>query len=133
MISVGINLDYLPVLGVTQGHLGGPGGAAAACPMIEPRATEVAAPAPSGATLAGFRCAGRADGGSAEVLRRAAGPAGRPILPVDARLQKESLDASDAHDTLRDCMLPFFPPRRSSSDRRSSMDGSAPLAAAAAD
>jgi hypothetical protein len=63
---------------------------------------------------------------------------GRPILPVDPRLQKESLDASEAHDTLSDCRLPLpFPPlapaRRSSSDRRSSMDGSAPLAAAAAD
>jgi hypothetical protein len=142
MISVEINLDHLPVLGVTHGHLGGPGAAEASRIIIEPI---TAAPAPSGATLAAFRAAGRAEGGPTDepaALRRAA-PAcgaigGRPILPVDARLQKESLDASEAHDTLSDCIFPLlFPPpapaRRSSSDRRSSMDGSTPLAAAAAD
>lgn len=122
------------MLRVTHGHLGGPG-AAAASPIIEPSATAAAAPAPapSGATLAAFRAEGGPADDPAAALRRAAAPAGRPILPVDARLQKESSDASEAHDTLSDCMLPFFPPRRSSSDRRSSMDGSAPLAATAAD
>ena len=50
--------------------------------------------------------ASRVEGGPAEpvALRRGAptgGPAGRrPIRPVDARLQKDSVDASDAHDTL---------------------------------
>jgi hypothetical protein len=52
---------------------------------------------------AGFLdAAGRAEGGPAEAaaLRRG-GPAGRrPILPVDARLQNDSVDASDAHETL---------------------------------
>ena len=131
MISVGINLEHLPVLRVTQRHLGGPGGAAGS-PIIEPSATAAAAPAPSGKAVATFLAEGGPADDPAAALRRAAAPAGRPILPVDARLQKESSEASDAHDTLSDCMFPFFPPRRSSSDRRSSMDGSAPLAAAVA-
>ena len=132
-------MDHLPVLGVTHGHLGGPG-TVAASPFSEPTTAAAAGTAQSGTTLAAFRATAtdpRAEGGPADdpaALRRAAppcGPAGRPILPVDARLQNESLDASDAHDTLSDCMFPFPPtPRRSSSARRSSMDGKPPLAAA---
>jgi hypothetical protein len=73
----------------------------------------VAAAPPPGTTplLATFldadaAAAGRAEGGPAEpaALRRGApagGPAGRrPIRPVDARLQNDSVDASDAHETL---------------------------------
>jgi hypothetical protein len=50
--------------------------------------------------------AGRAEGGPAEpAARRRGAPTGgaagrRPIRPVDARLQNDSVDASDAHDTL---------------------------------
>lgn len=41
----------------------------------------------------------------------AGGPTGRrPILPVDARLQNESFDASDAHDTFSDRGPPPPPP-----------------------
>lgn len=134
---------HLPVLGVTHGHLAGADGS----PFTDPAATATAAVTaeavtpPPGPRLAAFLAAvavGRAAGGPADpaALRRAAddgGPAGRPILPVDARLQKESVDASDANDAVSDdgggrCAAPFAvrppAPRRSrSSCRRSSRDG----------
>lgn len=104
---------YLPVLGVTHGHLGGPAGVAVGSPLHEPSSTGtttgVAAP-PAGTTTlpeAFLDVAGRAEGGPAEpaALRRGAPTGGpgarrRPIRPVDARLQKDSVDASDAHETL---------------------------------
>lgn len=113
------------MLGVTQGHLGGPVNAGAASPF----ATAISDAATSGATLAAaFRATGRAAGSPADpaALRRVCaaptpgGPTGRrPILPVDARLQNESFDASDAHDTFSDRGPPPPPPAA----RRSSMDG----------
>lgn len=82
--------------------------------------------------------AGRAEGGPAEpaALRRGAptgGAAGRrPIRPVDARLQKESVDASDAQETLSedDDGWAGEPAARA---RRSSMDAAAPLVGDGAD
>ncbi|KAL6846162.1 hypothetical protein ACP4OV_023610 [Aristida adscensionis] len=141
---------------VIHGHLAGPADVATS-PSAEPTTIAAAAAvAPTGTTVADILAlaAGRAEGGPADpaALRRAApgGPAaaGRPILPVDARLQNESVDASDAHDTLSDAdddggprapgparppaPAPTPTPRRRSrsSCRRSSMDAATPLVAA---
>jgi hypothetical protein len=130
---------HLPALGVTHGHLGGPAAGDAAPPLCsdEPATAATAAATPAGPTLAAFLVAvGRAAGGPADpaVLRRAAG---RPILPVDAWLRNESVDASDdANDAVSDdgggwCAAPFVRPpeptppprRRGSSCRRTSKDG----------
>ena len=105
--------EHLPVLGVTQGHLGGPADVAVCSPFTGPSiggtAGAAVTAAPPGTAPATFLDeAGRAEGGPAEpaARRRGAptgGPAGRrPMRPVDARLQKDSVDASDAHETLSD-------------------------------
>lgn len=100
------------MLGVTHGHLGGPAGVAVGSPLNEPNTgttTGAVAAPPGGTALAAafLDVAGRAEGGPAEpaALRRGAptgcpGAGRRPIRPVDARLQKDSVDASDAHETL---------------------------------
>ena len=100
--------EHLPVLGVTQGHLGGPADVAVSEPSISTAGASVAAPPGTALATTFLDEAGRAEGGPAEpaALRRGAptgGPAGRrPIRPVDARLHKDSVDASDAHETLSD-------------------------------